>query len=457
MVAEQKAVASTVNGERSGILKALGLHRKELRAWAMYDWANSAFATTIMAAVMPIYFHDVAAATLEEHNRTAYWGYTNGVALAIMALAAPVLGTLADSMGARKKFLRAFMMVGVAASALLYFVKTGDWMLASLLYIFGNIGFIGGNIFYDALLPSVAKPDEIDRVSTAGFAIGYVGGGILLAINLAWIQKPEWFGIPDKGMAVRLSLLSVGIWWFLFSRPIMKHVREPDRIRLASDVGPAIRVAFIRLIDTFKQIRRFKYIMTFLIGFWFYSDGYSTIIKMATIYGREIGIGSSHLIGALLLVQFVGIPATFGFGWFADKVGTKPAMITTLLIYTMICVLGYFMTEAWQFWALSILVALVQGGCQGLSRSLYASIIPMSKSTEFFSFFSVSLKFAGIFGPLIFGVIAQLAGGSRLSILFLITFFAIGIVMISRLDLKAARKFAADYDKEILAAAVKPT
>lgn len=447
--------AETADGEKGGILRALGLHRKELRAWAMYDWANSAFATTIMAAVMPIYFHDVAASTLAEHNRTAFWGYTNGLALAIMAFASPVLGTIADSMGAKKKFLRAFMLIGVTAACLMYFVKTGDWLLASLLYILGNAGFVGGNVFYDALLPSVARKDEIDRVSTAGFAIGYVGGGILLAVNLLWISKPEWFGIPDKGMAVRLSLLSVGIWWFVFSRPIMKHVREPERIKLSTDFGSVLQIAFGRLKETFGHIRRFRAVMIFLVGFWFYSDGYSTIIKMATIYGREIGIESGHLIGALLLVQFVGIPATFGFGLFADKVGTKPALITTLLVYTAICVLGYFMTQAWHFWALSVLVALVQGGCQGLSRSIYASIIPASKSTEFFSFFSVSLKFAGIFGPLIFGIIAQLAGGSRMSILFLITFFVIGMIAVGRLDLAGARKAAEDYDAEIRAAAVK--
>jgi UMF1 family MFS transporter len=437
--------------ERPGILKTLGLHRKELRAWAMYDWANSSFATVMMASILPIYYHDVAASNLAEHERTAYWGYTTGFALMIIALASPALGAIADSMGARKKFLKWFVGFGVIGSGCMYFIGQGDWLLASLLFIIGNIGFAGGNIFYDALLPSVAKKDEVDRVSTAGFAMGYVGGGILLAINLAWILKPDFFGIPDKGVAVRLSLFSVAVWWLLFSIPLFKHVREPERIQLTTDLGNVFQVALGRLVGTFKQIRRFKHIMFFLVGFWFYSDGVGTIIKMATIYGREIGIESNHLIGALLLVQFVGIPATFAFGAIANRIGTKPAMIITLLIYTFICILGYFMNTAWHFWALSILVALVQGGCQALSRSLYASIIPASKATEFFSFFSVSLKFAGIFGPILFGIISQLTGGSRLSILFLITFFAIGIVMLLKLDLNEARRFAEEYDGEIRA------
>jgi UMF1 family MFS transporter len=437
--------------EHQGILKTLGLHRKELRAWAMYDWANSAFATVMMASILPIYYHDVAAATLAEHDRTAYWGYTTGFALLIIAIASPALGAIADSMGARKTFLKWFMALGVVGSGCMYFIGQGDWLLASLLFVIGNIGFAGGNTFYDALLPSVAKKDEIDRVSTAGFAMGYVGGGILLAINLAWILKPDFFGIPDKGMAVRLSFFSVAVWWLLFSIPLFRHVKEPERIRLTTDIGSVFNIAFERLIGTFKQIRRFKHIMLFLVGFWFYSDGVGTIIKMATIYGREIGIESNHLIGALLLVQFVGIPATFGFGMIANKIGTKPAMIITLLIYTFICILGYFMNTAWHFWALSVLVALVQGGCQALSRSMYATIIPASKSSEFFSFFSVSLKFAGIFGPILFGLVSQLTGGSRFSILFLISFFAIGIVMLLKLDLEGARKFAEDYDAEILA------
>lgn len=437
--------------KRRGVLTTLGLDRKELRAWAMYDWANSAFTTTIMAAVMPIYFHDVAGVNLAEHDRTAYWGYTSGIAMLIIALAAPALGAIADSMGARKKFLKWFIALGVSSSAGMYFIGKGDWQLAAILFIIGNIGFAGGNIFYDALLPSIANKEEIDRVSTAGFAMGYIGGGLLLALNLAWILKPEFFGIPDKGMAVRLSFLSVAIWWLVFSRPLFKHVKEPVQIKLSTDLGTAIDIAFGRLKTTFSQIKRFKHIMLFLFGFWFYSDGVGTIIKMATIYGRELGIGSSHLIGALLLVQFVGIPATFAFGMIADRSGTKPAMIASLIIYMFICVLGFYMNSAWHFWVLAVLVALVQGGCQGLSRSLYASIIPESKSTEFFSFFSVSLKFAGIFGPLLFGAIAQLTGGSRYSILFLISFFVIGIIVMINLDLDGARKFAAAYDDEIKA------
>ncbi len=426
-------------------LDSLGLHRRELRAWAMYDWANSAFATTIMAAILPIYFHDVAAATLPENLRTAYWGYTSGFGLAVTALFSPLLGAMADLSAAKKKFLALFMIIGVLATAGLFFVHQGDWQLAALLFVFGNLGFAGGNVYYDALLPFIANDEEMDRVSTAGFAMGYVGGGLLLALNLAWVLKPELFGFADKGVAVRATFVSVAAWWLCFSYPILKHVREPQS-SVARPPGNLWALGFKRSVATFREVRRYKQVMIFLVSYWFYTDGVGTIIKMATIYGREIGIGSTHLIGALLLVQFLGIPATFAFGSFARRVGARTAIQASLVVYTGICVLGYFMTEAWQFWVLAALVALVQGGCQALSRSLYATIVPKSQASEFFSFVSVSARFAGILGPLAFGIVAQLGGGSRLSILFLISFFAIGIVLLAMVDVEEGRRVAAAAD-----------
>lgn len=424
-------------------LRALGLERPELRAWAMYDWANSAFTTTVVAAMLPIYFHDVAAADLPENLRTAYWGYASAAGLLIVAVFAPMLGAMADLSAAKKKFLGAFMAVGVVSTALLYFVYKGDWELAAFLFLLGSIGFYGGNVFYDAMLPSLAADDEVDKVSSAGFAIGYVGGGILLALNLAWVLKPELFGFPDKGVAVRASFLSVAVWWLVFSLPILRKVPEtsPASPRPA---GSLWSLGFRRSLATLRSLGSYKDLLTFLVAFWFYTDGVWTIIKMATIFGREIGIGSTHLIGALLLVQFVGIPATFAFGTLAGRLGTRGAIQLSLAIYTGICVLGYFMTDAWHFWVLAVLVALVQGASQALSRSLYASIIPKDRAAEFFSFVSISSRFAGILGPLLFGVVAQFGGGSRLSILFLISFFVIGMVLLGRVDLDRARKVAVE-------------
>jgi UMF1 family MFS transporter len=415
-------------------LRALGLNRPELRAWALYDWANSAFATTIMAAVLPVFYADVAAATLPEHLRTAYWGYTTGVALLIVAFLSPILGATADYLGAKKRFLALFAALGIGATALLALAGSGMWLYVSLVFIAANVGFAAANVFYDSFLPHIARLAEIERVSAAGFALGYMGGGLLLALNLAWILMPERFGIDDALAATRLSFLSVALWWALFSIPLFRAVPEPPRRAEPAETPGEnpIYAGFQRLLKTFHELRRYRQAFLFLLAFWLYSDGIGTIIKMATIYGREIGIGQAHLIGALLLVQFVGIPCTFVFGALADRLGAKGGLYLALSVYTTITVLGFFMTEAWHFWLLAIAVGTVQGGAQALSRALYARLIPREKSSEFFGFYSVSAKFAGIFGPLLFGLISQLTGSSRLSILALIAFFLSGIALLSQ-------------------------
>jgi UMF1 family MFS transporter len=424
--------------EKISWAERLGLHRKELRSWALYDWANSAFATTIMASLLPIYYSDVAAANLEKHVASAYWGYTTGVALLITALSAPVLGAVSDQFSSRKKFLATFMAMGVVGSAALMLVERGDYVLASFVFIFSNIGFAAGNVFYDSLLPHIANKEEVDRVSTAGFALGYLGGGLLFALNIVWIVNWEAFGFPDKGIAVRAAFGSVAIWWLAFAIPLFKNVSEPKNPP-GEDKINVLTIGFKRLWLTFKEIRHYKQILIFLVGYWFYTDGVGTIIKMATIYGRELGIGATHLMGAMLLVQFIGIPFTFAFGGLAGRFGVKSSLMVTLVVYTFICILGFFMTSAWHFWLLAVLVATVQGGCQALSRSLYASMIPAKKSSEFFAFISVSGKFAGILGPLLFGLVAQSLGGSRYSILFLVTFFIFGMLMLSRVNVDEAR------------------
>jgi len=432
---------------KTSLLETLGLNRKELRSWAMYDWANSAFSTTIMASLLPIYYADVAAAQLESNVASAYWGYTSGIALLIAAIIAPILGATADHLGTRKKFLATFLFMGLIGTTALTLVQKGDYLFASAVFIVANVGFAGANVFYDALLPHVAKKDEIDRVSTAGFAIGYLGGGLLFALNIFWILNYEMFGFADKGVAVRAAFGSVVVWWGLFSIPLFLNVREPPKTR-NTDAGDVniFTIGFKQLASTFREIKNYKHVMLFIVGYWFYTDGVGTIIKMATIYGRELGIGSTHLMGAMLLVQFVGIPFTFAFGALTRRISTKSGLMITLFVYTGICVLGFYMSSPLHFWLLAILVATVQGGCQALSRSLYASIIPTERSSEFFSFISVSGKFAGIFGPLLFGVVSQLVGGSRYSILFLISFFAIGIYVLWKLDVDAARAAVATPD-----------
>jgi len=426
------------------LLQAIGLHRKETRSWAMYDWANSAFATTIMAAVLPIYYAKVAAQDLPRNVASAYWGYTTAIALFLIAVISPMLGAVADYMGAKKRFMGVFAVLGIIFTASLYFIGEGEWQKASILFIFANIGFAGANIFYDSLLPHIAGKDEIDQVSTAGYAIGYLGGGLLLLINVFWILSPQTFGIPDTTTASRLSMLSVAIWWAIFSIPVFNNVREPIRLISRTELRKIhpIRAGFKRLYGTFHEIRKYRQLLLFLAAFWFYNDGIYTIIKMATIYGTEIGIGETELIGALILTQFAGIPFTFAYGLLANLIGSKRAIYLGLIVYMLISVGGYFMSEAWHFWALAFAVALVQGGTQALSRSIFSSIIPHAKSSEFFGFFSVFAKFAGILGPFIFGFISQLAGSSRLSIFSLIVFFVIGLLILSKVDIKEGQQIA---------------
>lgn len=437
---------------RTSFLEKLGLHTSELRAWALYDWANSSFATTIMAAILPVYYAKVAASDLPEHIRTAYWGYTSAAGLALVAVLSPILGTIADTMGCKKKLLWWFMLTGAVASGALWYVQSGDWLLASILYLVGNIGFAGSCIFYDSLLPFLAKPKEVDRVSSAGYAIGYLGGGLLLAINLLWMLRPELFGFPDKLVAIRASFISVALWWIAFTIPLMRRVREPEILKFDGEQGQnAIYVGFKRLYATARQVRRYRQVALFLVAFWFFTDAIGTIIKMATIYGAELGIGESHLIGALLLVQILGIPCTFAFGMLADRIGCKTSVMLTLVVYTGICVLGYFMTTTLHFWLLAILVALVQGASQALSRSLYATMIPLSKASEFFGFISVSSRFAGILGPIIFGIVGQITGQSRISILLLIGFFLIGMILLAKVDVEEGQRVAAETERELAA------
>src|SRR5690606_30972704 len=371
-------------GPAARLLAGLGLQRKELRSWAMYDWANSAFVTTIGAAVLPIYYSRVAAGDLSPVQATAYWSYTNSIALALIAIAAPVLGAMGDYLGAKKRFLATFMLVGVIATAGLYFVGQGDWLLASLLFLVGSIGLTGSIAFSDSLLPHIAREDEIDRVSTAGYAMGYLGGGLLLAVNALMIARPSLFGLTDAGMASRVSFLSVAVWWLVFSIPVLRNVPEPPR-RIEAGEAPRVNpfsASFHRLRETFGEIRQFRETFKFLLAYWLYIDGIHTIQKLAAIYGSELGLGQGTLIGALLLVQFVGIPFSFLFGALASHIGTRAGIYLALGVYTLIAIFGYFVSQAWHFWALALMVGLVQGGAQGLSRSFYAGMLPKARSEE---------------------------------------------------------------------------
>jgi MFS transporter, UMF1 family len=352
--------------------------------------------------------------------------------------------------------LGGFMAVGVAAVALMFFIRTGDWKLASLLFILANIGANGSFVFYDALLPHIARHDEIDRVSTAGYALGYVGGGLLLVANLAWIQKPEWFGLPSgpnmtpdqATLPARLAFVSVAVWWLVFSIPLFRRVPEPQVGREAErdDQGRPVRSpiaeAFVRLGHTFRDLRRFRQGTLMLVAFLIYNDGIGTIIRMATIYGGSIGIDTGAMIASLVIVQFVGIPCAFAFGALAGRFSAKRAIFAGLVVYVGITILGFYMRTAWHFFALAVLVGMVQGGTQALSRSLFAGLIPRDRSGEFFGFFAVVEKFAGIIGPLLFGLISLHMQSTRAAILTVIPFFVVGGLLLLFVDVEAGRKEA---------------
>jgi UMF1 family MFS transporter len=429
----------------SPLLGRIGLGRPELRAWAMYDWANSAFWCTVIVAVFPPFFSEYAAAGLPDGIATSRFAWGTTLAVTIVALMAPVLGAIADHRALKKKMLAVFLAIGVVATLLMATVGRGDWLYALALFIVGNIGVASTLVFYDSLLPHIARPDELDRVSTAGFAIGFIGGGVLLLINLIWILRPSLFGLPDVVAGLKLSLASVGVWWLVFSIPLFRWVPEPA-VRLG-DLGHSVvsqvRGGVVAAWKTLQELRRSRNAFLMLIAFLLYNDGIQTIIRMSSIYGLEIGIDRNAQIAAFIIVQFVGVPCSFAFGAVAGRLGAKTALFAALAVYVCISVLAYFMSATWHFFALAFLVGIVQGGSQALSRSLFARMIPKHKSSEYFGFFAVFEKFAGIAGPAVFAGSIALFGSSRAAVLSVIIFFVLGALVLTRVDVGAGEAEAA--------------
>ena len=433
---------------RVPLLERLGLHRPELRAWAMYDWANSVFMTTVLL-IFPIYFADVASAGSPATVATARYSMATTLSMALVAILSPILGAVADYKAMKKKMLAAFAVIGIVATGGMYFIDEGEWRLAIVLFMFANSGVSASLVFYESLLPHIAREDEVDRVSTAGYAMGYLGSALLMVLNLAWIQKPALFGISSPEMAIRLTFLSSALWWLVFSIPLLRRVPEPP-LRLEADERPGLNpvaVGFHRLRETLHEIRGYKHTFLFLLAFFIYNDGIGTIIRMATIYGREIGLERASLLIPLLLVQVVGIPFTFLFGALAGRIGAKPAIFAALAVYLVIAILGYRMTTAREFFVLALLVGTVQGGSQALSRSVFSTLVPRHKSSEFFAFFSVFEKFAGILGPAVFTIMISATGSSRSAILSIIAFFVVGGALLAFVDVKAGQRAAREAEE----------
>ncbi len=410
----------------------------------MYDWANSAFATTVMAGFFPLFFKAYWADPGNPEQSTFYLGLANSLASIIVAALAPFLGAIADRGSAKKKFLFTFAFFGIIMTSGLWFVAQGYWQMAVIFYVAASVGFSGGNIFYDSLLPSIADESKVNYASSLGYALGYIGGGLLFLLNVLMFKFPETFGLSDSAAAIKLSFVSVAIWWALFSIPVMLFVREPqiyDRVPLSK----AVTLGWKQLRDTLRDIRHLKVVGLFLLAYWFYIDGVDTIVKMAVDYGMSLNFEESALITALLIVQFVAFPAALIYNWIASRIGTKRAIEIAIMAYCFITLLGYFMQTEQHFFVLAILVGLFQGGIQALSRSLYTRLIPAEKAAEFFGFFNMLGKFAAVLGPMLMGSVTLLTGNARLGILSILILFAIGWYLLRKVDISEGERMAREF------------
>ena len=433
---------------------------KLIWGWAMYDWANSAFATTVMAGFFPIFFKQYWSIGADVNQSTAMLGFGNSIASLLVALMAPILGAIADRGSFKKKFLISFAYLGVLMTAGLYLVGKGEWVLAIFVYVMGVIGFSGANIFYDSLLPSVADESNVDSVSSLGFAMGYLGGGLLFFLNVVMTLQPTIFGLADAGEAVRWSFVSVALWWGTFTIITIAWVPEPESGKNESTEN-SVREGFNQLYRTFQEIRHLKTVLLFLLAYWFYIDGVDTIVKMAVDYGITIGFESNDLIIALLIVQFVGFPAALIFGRLGEHWGVRPSIFLAIGVYIAVTIWGSMMREKYEFYVLAVVIGLVQGGIQALSRSYYSRLIPKNQVAEYFGFYNMLGKFAAILGPVLMGVVGLIMrnllmpespsaeqliqvgrDAARWSIASIIVLFVIGAVLFYFVDEEKGRSEA---------------
>ena len=415
--------------------------KKSILAWSLYDWANSAFATTVMAGFFPVFFKEYWSTTDNVTLSTWYLGLGNSIASILVAALAPFIGAIADRGTAKKKLLIFFAFLGIIATGGLWIVNQGHWQMAILFYIIASIGFMSGNIFYDALLPAVATKEKYDYASSLGYSLGYIGGGLLFLINVLMYLQPHYFGISDGATAIRLSFISVAVWWAVFSIPLILFVKEPT-IHDPIGIFSSIKEGWSQLVSTLSKIREFKVVVTFLMAYWLYIDGVDTIIRMAVDYGTSIGFPASSLITALLLVQFVAFPATLIYSRFASKIGIKNALYTAILGYTLITIFGAFVSKEWHFYVIAVFIACFQGGIQALSRSLYSRIIPKNQAAEFFGFYNMLGKFAAIIGPPMMGYIGLITGNPRIGILSIVILFILGGFILTKVDLQEGERIS---------------
>ena len=405
-------------------------YKKDAISWALYDWANSAFATTVMAGFFPIFYKSYWAIDLSNLESTAMVGYANSLSGLIVVLWAPILGAYADIGTKRKKLLLLFASLGILCTASFYFIPQGEWMLAALLYAIAAVGFSGGNVFYDSLIVSVSDNENRNRVSALGYSLGYLGGGLLFLINVIMFLNPQLFGIESQSNAVLLSFFMVAVWWAFFSVPLLRNVKEQDSERENPRFFQALKQSFNEVYQTLSEVRKYKNVAIFLLAYWFYMDGIDTIVRMATAYGTDIGLEASSMITALILTQFVGFPSTLIFGYFADRLGFKKILTIGILIYILISIFASRITTAAEFYAMAIVVGLVMGGVQAVSRAYFSSIIPKDKEAQFFGFYNLVGKSAVVAGPALLAWISMIFNTPRAGILGLLVLFIPGLILL---------------------------
>ena len=410
-----------------GVLQA---HQYSKLAWAFYDWANSAFATVVIAGFFPLFFKQYWASSLAPTESTFWLGAINSAASLVIVVLAPLLGAIADHLGRRKGFLLVMASLGIVMTAALSLAAQGAWQLAVMLYLLALLGFTGANIFYDSLLLTVSgsSGQETDRVSALGFALGYLGGGLLFALCVTMTRQPAWFGLADEVAAVRISFVLVALWWAMFSIPLLIFVKEQHHVTEATSEW--LRAAIGRVLLTLQELHTLRQAALFLLAYWLYIDGVATVIRMAVDYGISIGFESGQLIVALLITQFVGFPATYVYGRMAYFVGARNGIFFGITIYAVATIWGSLMQSVWEFYALAVVIGLAQGGVQALSRSLFARLIPTSQAAELFGFYNMVGKSAAVIGPIMMGWLGLLTGNPRFGILSLLILFAGGFLLL---------------------------
>ncbi len=416
-----------------------GQGRRAVWSWAFYDWANSVFATTVMVGFFPVFFKQYWARDLSVTESTFWLGVANSVSALLMVVAAPLIGLWADAAGRKQRLLAGFAFLGVMMSAGLFLVAQGQWVWALLLYVLGLAGFSGANIAYDALLPGVAGERDLERVSALGYALGYLGGGLLFALNVSMVLWPASFGLADKSEAVRWAFLLVALWWALFTLPVLLWVHD-DAPATASGV------AFSELRRTWRELRALPHAFTFLIAYWFYIDGVDTIARMAVDYGLAIGLDSNDLLAALLITQFVGFPAAIAFGRLGERWGARRAIGLAIVAYILVVFWAWRMQTATEFYLLAAVIGVVLGGIQSLSRALFSRLIPANQAGRFFGLYNMLGKFAAVLGPLLVGGVAAATGSSRAGILAVALLFVVGAVLLLRVDVAEGQRQARACD-----------